>query len=184
MNKVLIFPLVSCFVFATCKKNRLPNEDTLHFGSATASINTKATTFNKLRADLQNKSNDTISISMQSWDGLIERESISFASILRKTGRYKLYKRILGFVPGINIKPISTYATFWQDGDVLCDYYHVYEGDSLTNNITITAIDSTTKEIRGTFNVTYIRDTLRVKCYPNTEDTIRITNGQFNTKIF
>jgi len=68
---------------------------------------------------------------------------------------------------------------YYLDQDVLYGVYKVLESDT-TNAITISSYDSVSREIKGTFNVTFVPEHLP---YPGAPDTIRFRNGQFHTKI-
>lgn len=68
---------------------------------------------------------------------------------------------------------------FYLDHDVLYGVYIVLESDT-TNAITISSYDSVSREIKGSFNVTFVPEHLP---YPGAPDTIRFRNGQFHTKI-
>jgi hypothetical protein len=58
--------------------------------------------------------------------------------------------------------------------------YHVLESDS--NYIEITKIDLDTKDFMGKFSVSYVKDTT-FNVNPDLPDTLRFTNGEFQTKI-
>ena len=68
---------------------------------------------------------------------------------------------------------------YYLDYDVLYGVYKVLESDT-TNAITISSYDSVSREIKGSFNVTFVPEHLP---YPGAPDTIRFRNGQFHTKI-
>ncbi len=65
----------------------------------------------------------------------------------------------------------------------MCDIYHIVEEFPNENRIEITEYNSDTKEFRGIFRATFAIDENRTRCNPNAPDTIRFTNGQFQSKI-
>ena len=179
--KILLKLVSFCiFIFAKCKKD-IPEEQ--YFGYAKAEINGTIVNFNKVRGNLLYNLEDSLALNFEKWDGLILKEAISIQKIYKRTN---LPQRIYKYdYTAIRIEKLSSsYYTLRDDGDVLCDIYNVHEPDSLQNYITITSYNSQTKEIRGTFQATYLIDPTRSKCRPGAPDTIRIKNGEFNTKIF
>lgn len=170
------------FVFAKCKKE-IPDQEGNYFGYAKAEINGVVVNYNKVRGTLLYNLEDSISLNLEKWDGLILKQAIGIQKIFKRTNSpQRVYPHDYS---AVRIEKLSSsYNTLRDDGDVLCDVYNVYQPDSLQNYVTITAYNSQTKEIRGTFQATYLIDTSRVKCYSNAPDTIRIRNGEFYTKIF
>jgi hypothetical protein len=159
-----------------CKKD--PYAD-IYFGNGEAIINGNTINFNKARANLINSNPDSISIGLERWEGGIKKEGISFfRAKVSNNSPQTTHKNVIS----LNLL-ISNYVTVIADGDVVCDFYNIFEPDSIQNNITITSYNSTTKEIRGIFQGTYLIDPTRVKCNPAAPDTIRIRNGEFYTKI-
>jgi hypothetical protein len=184
MKKSLIITCFCIFTFAKCKKD--PPEEQ-YFGYAKAHINGTIVNFNKVRGNLLYNLEDSVSLNFEKWDGLVLKESISIQKIYKNTNNsQRIYK--YSYSNNRIEKLSSAYYTLRDDGDVLCDVYNVYEPDSIQNFITITSFNTQTKEIRGTFQATYLIDSSRViaigKCRPTAPDTIRIRNGEFYTKIF
>ena len=180
MKKAVIIGCFFIFIFAKCKKESL---EAKYFGYAKAELNRIAINFNKVRGALLYNSEDSLSVSFEKWDGLILKESITILKIFKVTNTaQQIYK--YDYTVNRVVKLSSGYYTFRDDGDVGCDTYNIYEPDSLQNNITITSFNSQTKEIKGTFQATYLIDPSRIKCRPTAPDTIRIKNGEFYTKIF
>jgi hypothetical protein len=66
------------------------------------------------------------------------------------------------------------------DADQPLGGYHILESDSSTNVVSLTAYDTLSKEIKGTFNLSFI---VSGRPYPSYPDTIRLKNGQFSGKI-
>lgn len=159
-----------------CKKD--PYAD-IYFGNGNATVNGNTIYFNKARANLINSNPDSISIGLEKWEGGIKKEGISFFRVKVSNNIPQTTHKA---VNGLNLL-ISNYVTVIADGDVVCDFYNILEADSAQNYITITSYNSTTKEIRGIFQGTYLIDPNRTKCNPAAPDTIRIRNGEFYTKI-
>lgn len=169
-------------VFAKCKK-KVPEPDTKYFGYAKAEINGVIVNYNKVNGRLLYNLEDSISLNLEKWDGLILKQAIGIQKIFKLTN---LLQRIYQYdYTATRIEKLSSsYYTLRDDGDVLCDIYNVHQPDSLQNHVTITSYNSQTKEIWGTFQATYLIDTTRLKCRSNAPDTIKIRNGEFYTKIF
>ncbi|MBK8923611.1 MAG: hypothetical protein IPM81_19315 [Saprospirales bacterium] len=68
---------------------------------------------------------------------------------------------------------------FFNDDDFLLGYYDVLEADS-SSFMTILSYDTVTREVKGTFEATYI---VKQRPYPGAPDTIRLRNGVFHTKV-
>lgn len=169
--------------FAKCKKDKI-DSNAQYFGSLTVVVNGNSVTFNKTRGTKSNTNLDSIGFIFERWEGLILKEAVSFGPLLKSINQPQ---RIYNSAFGTNILT-SSYSTLRDDGDVLCDFYKIYEPDSLQNYITISTYNPQTEEIRGTFQATYLIDSARIrtigKCRPTASDTIRIRNGQFYTKLF
>ena len=67
----------------------------------------------------------------------------------------------------------------FRDDDVQLGYYDVLEADS-SSFVTITSYDSTTKEVKGSFDIIF---KVAQSPFPGAPDTIRLQNGVFHTKI-
>jgi hypothetical protein len=185
--KNFLLPVLLCtFAFSTCKKDKAAPEGN-YFGYAKAEINGVSVNYNKANGALLYNLNDSISLNFEKWDGSVLKESISIQKIYKGTN---LSQRIYKYdYTETRIKKLSSgYYTLRDDGDVVCDLYNIYEPDSLQNYIIISSYNPQTKEIRGTFQATYLIDSARVatigKCRATAPDTIRIRNGEFYTKIF
>lgn len=183
MRCLMLIGVMSLFIFAKCKKEKIDSTSN-YFGYAKAEANGGLINYNKVKGTKSSTNSDSIGLSFQRWEGLILKEVISFGPLIKTLNQQQ---RIRKSIFGSNILT-SNYGTLRDDGDVLCDYYNIYEADSLQNYIIITAYNPQTNEIKGTFRATYLIDFLRVatigKCRLSTPDTIRIKNGEFYTKIF
>lgn len=185
-NILLLIFCITFLIFAKCEKVGVEWEGE-YFGSAKAEINGSIFYFNKLRGALKSNSMDSIYLGLLNWDGLILKNALSIGPLDSTIGIKQRLNRLNYSTPIIEHLS-STYSTLRDDGDVLCDFYHIFEPDSLQNFIIITYFNPQTKEIRGKFQATYLIDSNRVatigKCRPDAPDTIRIKNGEFSTKIF
>lgn len=120
----------------------------------------------------------TINLSVYGGSGT-KRQSLGFMTLEKDTLTATL-KRPTNTEDGLNA---AFFATLTPEGDVLCDVFMVYEPDSLTNIITITEFNEQTREVRGKFNVTFIRDNELEPCDPEAPEFIRFTDGEFYTKL-
>ena len=103
----------------------------------------------------------------------IRTEFIYLTSIPKTLLRQNLYSDFTN-----NDLASSLYFTNDLEDDVGCDYYHVYEADSLNNWIQITKEVNNYGEIWGEFSVTYLKESgCPDSPYP---DTVRIRNGTFH----
>ena len=73
------------------------------------------------------------------------------------------------------------YNTLLSDGHVFGDIYYVLEDDPVEDYIEITDISG--DEIKGRFQVSFLRDTTSIPVSSSTLDTIIFTNGQFHTRF-
>lgn len=108
------------------------------------------------------------------------RESIAIGGIPLKQGKFSF--------PNKSRNPLTTCdSTLFAgiilkglDGDVVVGYYNQLL--NVNNSITIEAFDSISRSVSGTFDITFVKDSKNNSYYPNYTDTIRFTNGHFNTK--
>lgn len=168
---LFLFTIILC---SSCKKDPSPPVDPSPFwGEASATINGNFW-----------EAQPTAIISFphgHGWDMSID----SFDSgILRHIlGIYKL-----PFTPG-TYPVINTFAqmddymvgasfSYWT-ADQADGLYTVLEADS-SSFVTLQSYDTITKELRGTFEFTFI---VSHRPYPNAPDTLRVRNGVFHTKV-
>lgn len=173
--KYLLSVVVVCILLSACKKDDSLEDH--YFGSSSAKLNNFNVFFNKCRA---HKKNDTLYFNFERWNVDVKKEEIGFMNVLNNKTKQRLNKN--DYTITQQVKLSSIYGTSQDDGDVGCDYYEVYEADSIINHITISYYNQNTEEISGTFNGTYL--VTKPKCKQTAPDTLRITNGVFNTKIF
>jgi len=77
-----------------------------------------------------------------------------------------------------NGKPWAAHPVCWNDDESLGGY-DVLETEH-TNQIVLEALDTISKELRGTFNLTYIIHGDHIPGWP---DTVRLTDGKFHGKL-
>jgi hypothetical protein len=116
----------------------------------------------------------SININVLDGSNIYKLEELNFAQIPFVPGKYALHNP----VPGVN-DDLTRGAYFILDDDVTLGNYIVLESDS-SSFITLMSYDSLAKEVKGTFDVTFIVDH---KARPDSPDTIRFKNGQFHTKF-
>jgi len=100
-------------------------------------------------------------------------ESLIIAKIPPIPGTYKVERSF------VDTAGTNSHFGFWDDDQPL-GLYNILESDSATNRVTLASYDTLTKEIKGSFNLTYI---VVNRPYPHTPDTIRFRNGQFHGKL-
>lgn len=106
------------------------------------------------------------------------RELLVFSNLEFKTGRQEVSS--VRHKPSLNHK-YSSYATHMADGDVIDDYYYLLESEQ--NYININSIDSVNLRIKGTFQVTFIRDSTENVINPDLPDAICFKNGEFTVMV-
>lgn len=75
----------------------------------------------------------------------------------------------------------AEYNTLLSHGDVFGDIYYLLADDPVEDFIEITEISG--DEIKGNFQVSFLRNTTSPPVSPSTPDTIVFTGGKFHTKI-
>jgi hypothetical protein len=100
-------------------------------------------------------------------------ESLGFIKIPFSLGTYTVTSEL----PINNNEQVGGFFSFQHDDEIRAGY-EVTEADN-SNFLTITSYDSTTLELKGTFDLTFLK-TSGSSEYP---DTVRFTNGEFHTKI-
>jgi hypothetical protein len=79
-------------------------------------------------------------------------------------------------------KPFSSFATL--NGDVLYNYYHLNESDTIADYIHLLSYDESTGEVKGRFQASYVLDSAE-QLDPDFLDTVVIIkDGYFETKIY
>ena len=168
MNKLPFWFLICFFLFNSChrKEDAAPKNE----------FKVKKNNVDWVGILLNNNYSDSLFgfyIGVKNKEGFL-REDIEMYNIPKKAGKYPLI-----FSKWDRSQIICAYSTSQDDGDVGCDIYYVYPGDSLTNFIQVTDIVNNTAT--GKFNGTFLRekDSHGNVCDPSKPDTIRFTNGSF-----
>lgn len=165
------------FIFTGCKKD--PDKG-LYFGSATATLNGKAWKAGKVRCGINipcYKGKLGFDFIVFNQEGF-KRESLSFGKIPIAKGTYSVNPQNYNDLVCRDTVALGGYSTSQDEGDVALDYYNPIA--SANNYFTITNYNERTKELWGSFAVSFKISTRRD---PNSPDTIRVTNGNFYTKI-
>ena len=176
MKYLFIFLMIST-IFLSCKQEA-PPISTLserYWGEASAQQNGQFWKANPV-CWVDRVDDFTLVVQLDSFysgvSGYSLRESLTMAKIPPAPGEYTVHK-------------YQQYATktraslgIWDDDQPLGDY-EIVEADSATNKVTILSYDTLSKEIKGTFNLTF---KVTKRPYPDYPDTIRYTNGVFHGK--
>lgn len=118
---------------------------------------------------------DRLTIFLDSLDkNSLRREQLSFYRVPLIGGTYP----VLDAPPQVEDSLVRS-TLYYVEVDVLYGVYKILEADS-SSFITITSYDSVSKEVKGTFDVTFITE---IKPYASAPDTIRMRNGTFHTKV-
>lgn len=118
---------------------------------------------------------DRLDIFLDSLDGNnLPREALSFYEVPLVSGTYP----VLDAPPQVKDSLVRS-KFYYLEVDILYGVYKILEADS-SSFITITSYDSVSKEVKGTFDVTFITE---IKPYSSAPDTIRMRNGAFHTKV-
>jgi hypothetical protein len=165
------------FIFIACKKNK---DEFNYFGTASAMLNGKSWQAGGVRCYINMpcfKGKLGFQFRVFNQQGF-SRESMSFAKIPIAKGTYRLFPSNYADPTCIDTVATAGYFTQQDDGDVALDAYKAI--NSIDNYFTIEDYNERTKELRGSFSVTF---KIFSRQDPNSPDTIRITNGKFYTRI-
>lgn len=126
-------------------------------------------------AAVNKKFSDRLDIIIDSLDenGLVW-EALSFYKVPSRSGTYRIFD-----TTSQEQDSLVGSRFYYVEVDILYGVYIVLEADS-SSFITLTSYDTVSKEVKGTFDVTFIKG---VKPYPDAPDTIRLRNGNFHTKV-
>lgn len=170
------------FVFAitlACNKNSSPPK---YFGTASMTVNGVNWQADKVSCNVLSEFtcyNNKIEIDFWKFspEGYL-REDYAFVKILPAISLQKIYP--INFSNICNDTLHASYGIEGADGDAGAAYY---TSDSSGNNyFSVENYNSTTKEISGSFTVTFVLQ--KISTTDTTlADTVRITNGKFSTKI-
>lgn len=176
MNRYILI-YMAAIIFIGCKKD--PNKD-LYYGTAYATFNGKAWSAGKVRCASNipcYKGKLGFDFSVYNRQGF-RRETMVFEKIPIAKGNYSINQLNYNDPLCKDTVAIASYSTLQDDGDVALDFYNVIP--SLNNYFAIDDYNERTKELRGSFSVTF---KIFSRQDPNSPDTIRVTNGSFYTKI-
>lgn len=173
MKYIIILGLVVC---SACKKSN--EEPELYWGSVSAIKNGVAWEA-EIYAGENRPYNQGIDIGIEKFNSKrLRREGLYFFKIPLNTGVYPLSEtdvRIIDSLTG------AFYNTLLDDGDVAGDAYYLFSGEHIENQIEITEIKG--KEIKGTFQVSFLKDLRYGAADPSAPDTVVFKNGKFHTRI-
>lgn len=169
-----LFCFLAITLYISCKKDPpQPVEPSPFWGEASATINGKVWT-----------AQPTAVVSFphgHGWD--IAIDSFEFGILREVLGIYKLpftpgTYPVINTIAQVNDSLVGGGFSYWT-GDQSDGRYTVLETDS-SSFVTMQSYDSITKELRGTFDLTFI---VFHRPYPAAPDTLRVRNGMFHTKV-
>jgi hypothetical protein len=153
--------------FGACKKQQdpAPQISSDYWGDASAQINGKLWTAHPV-CWIDVIDHKTITIQLDSFYNITQlAEDLFFAHIPPKPGTYKVSRVVYN--------PNAPDALSSALG------YDILETANI-NEIVVESYDTLSKEIRGTFDVTFI---VSGRPYPNSPDTLRLQDGKFHGKL-
>ncbi|MFN2458273.1 MAG: hypothetical protein ABR502_08750 [Chitinophagaceae bacterium] len=177
MNLKSFLLCATVLVFISCKKNK---DEFKYFGTASAMFNGRAWQASKVRCGINvpcYKGKLGITFYVYNRQGFL-RESLIFEKIPIEKKSFLLFPRNPADMTCADTVATAGYFTSQDDGDVALDAYKAI--NSIDNYFTIEDYNERTKELRGSFSVTF--EIFR-RQDPNSADTIRVTNGKFYTRI-
>jgi len=176
IRHILLICIIISF-FIGCKKD--PDKGK-YYGTASATFNGKAWQSGKVRCIITKQcSYGKLGFQFQVYNQYNElREEMIFFKIPSAVGTYIINPLNLNDPLCKDTIPIGSYHTLQSDGDVALDSYNAIL--SSNNYFKIDNYNERTKELRGSFAVTF---KIFSRQDPNSPDTIRVSNGSFNTKI-
>ena len=173
--KHFLFLMLWATIFFSCKKDPVPVvEPSPYWGESSATINGKAwAAWPSAWVNLIHKNNWFIVI--DSFDRFnILRQGLTLKKVPFTPGIYP----VVNAAPQLNDSLVGADFTYWE-ADLALGYYTVLESDS-SSFVTLESYDPTTKELRGTFDLTFI---VSHRPYTGAPDTLRVRNGRFHTKV-
>lgn len=174
MKKIFIFIYLAIFLISCAKDPQVSIPDGPWWGEASVQKN-GGLWIGKPYAVVAKKFSDKIVINIDSLNNYYLRsKQLYFFNIPILPGIYPIFDNIY---QEEDSSVVSKYM--YVDVDVLYGTYKVLESDS-SSFITITSYDSVSKELKGTFDVTFVKE---ISPGPNAPDTIRFRNGVFHTKV-
>ena len=171
MKNVFYFAFIS-FLLACGRDPEKPSLPNDYWGEASAERNGKPWTTNPA-CWIDRNDNTNIVVQLDSFiDNYYLKESLIILGIPPSLGTYSVHKLTVA-------KDLNSSLSMW-DADLPIGGYSLLESDSNNNQVTLSSYDTLSKEIKGTFNLTYI---FVSKPFPNYPDTLRFRNGRFHGKI-
>ncbi len=167
------FPVIFFLIWLYVACNRNPDPEPFlpddYWGEASAEKNGELWVAHPACwIDLVNNTNINIQID-SFYSGSYLAESLTIVAIPPFPGTYKILKS--GPLP-------HSYLDI-SDGDQQLGLYLISESDS-TNQMTLDSYDTLSKEIKGTFNLTFL---VEHRPYSYSPDTIRFRDGKFHGKL-
>lgn len=173
MKYIIILGLV---VFSACKKSNEKPE--LYWGSVSAIKNGVAWEA-EIYAGENKPYNQGIDIIVDKFNiKRFRRERVGLFKIPKVIGIYPLVQtdvRIIDSLTG------ASYHTLQDDGDAGGDSYYLFKNDQFENLVELTEIKG--KEIKGTFQVSFIKDLRYGAADPSAPDTVVFKEGRFHTRL-
>ncbi len=178
MDKQLFFIVFSLFTFVCCKKEKEPiTQPFAYWGESSFQVN--GSTIEASPYSFLVEPDSTVIIILNVLNpSETKTGSLSFHNIPIRTGVYPLQKRVWSLPD--NGLPF----TFFHElaDDVILGEYNLLESKP-SNQFTITSFDKETNELMGTFDVTFVLDSLDKILNPTLLDTLRFSDGYFHTKV-
>ena len=121
------------------------------------------------------------SIHVESFTGSKEnRESIGISSIPVKRGKFIFPTEADITLPTCSPVLIAAIFLFEADGDAIAGIYTRLP--NVESSVTISSYDTISGDVRGTFDITFLKHYKTPGYYNNYPDTVRFNGGQFHTK--
>ena len=174
--KHILFLIIATILLFSCKKDPTPIvEPSPYWGESSATINgvpwaAQPTAF----VNLIYGNNWHIIMNYFDQNNIL-REGLNLIKVPFKVGTYP----VVNGDAQLNDSLLGADFTYWID-DQTDGYYTVLESDS-SSFVSLTSYDTTTKELRGTFTITFIA--VHKPPYPGATDTLRVRNGVFHTRV-
>lgn len=175
VNLFFSFFLLFLIAFFSCKKS---NEPIIEYNKGAVSAFRNEESWNALCTSKYSSTNEKLLyLYFRRYNMYNElRESIVISKVIPEVGKFHLVNSIENDEKNFG----SLYSHFVADGDAIDGIYYVVESDSCY--IDIKLINLTTGDFAGKFNITYVKDT-SFYINPNLPDTLKFTEGEFQTKI-
>jgi len=165
MKKLILLILV--LAIFSCRKETIPTNMLV-----TANFNQKNWEAKSFASVL---SNERIGFSFKIYQSGILKESLGISFLPMNVGTYDS----TFFLTDSLFR--TGYATLGADGDAILDYY-ILDKSVGTNFFSIDKLNSTTKELEGRFDLTFLIGTNGSKFDPNAPDVIHFTDGSYKVQ--